>query len=186
MVIICASFEALFHQEGKNIVLIIFWMIISFLFSFGPNTLTFIVKVLFVPPQKFHTDDHRSQQKSFQPDIAAPSMASLQHGSASTSIIEICTADTPQGKIGAVLIQVVMLSQSDIGNPNSTEIRWLLLGFALCMLLGAIVSHFMLPHVQKRSMKPRYVNIPLEEIPSPKDVKLRRRRGRDEHEMEQA
>ena len=38
-----ASFKALFHQGGLHVVLIMFWVIISFLFSFGPNTLTFIV-----------------------------------------------------------------------------------------------------------------------------------------------
>jgi PHS family inorganic phosphate transporter-like MFS transporter len=37
------SFRALFHNGGLHIVLIVYWVVISFLFSFGPNTLTFIV-----------------------------------------------------------------------------------------------------------------------------------------------
>lgn len=39
------SFKALFHKEGLHIILIMFWNLISFLFSFGPNTLTFIVSL---------------------------------------------------------------------------------------------------------------------------------------------
>lgn len=39
----CGSFKVLFHNGSLNIVLIMFWVVISFLFSFGPNTLTFIV-----------------------------------------------------------------------------------------------------------------------------------------------
>jgi PHS family inorganic phosphate transporter-like MFS transporter len=38
-----ASFHALFEQGNKHTILIFFWVVISFIFSFGPNTLTFIV-----------------------------------------------------------------------------------------------------------------------------------------------
>lgn len=38
-----ATFEKLFQKRGLHIVLIMFWNLISFLFSAGPNTLTFIV-----------------------------------------------------------------------------------------------------------------------------------------------
>jgi MFS transporter, PHS family, inorganic phosphate transporter len=43
MLVASVSFRALFHHEGLHIILIVYWVIISFLFSFGPNTLTFIV-----------------------------------------------------------------------------------------------------------------------------------------------
>jgi PHS family inorganic phosphate transporter-like MFS transporter len=39
----CGSFEALFHQPDRHVLLIVLWVAISFFFSFGPNTLTFIV-----------------------------------------------------------------------------------------------------------------------------------------------
>lgn len=38
LIIVCASFKALFHQGAKHIVLIVFWIVISFLFQFGPNS----------------------------------------------------------------------------------------------------------------------------------------------------
>lgn len=43
LIVVCASFKALFHKEALHIILIVFWVVISLLFSFGPNTLTFIV-----------------------------------------------------------------------------------------------------------------------------------------------
>lgn len=38
LIIVCASFKALFHQGAKHAVLIVFWIVISFLFQFGPNS----------------------------------------------------------------------------------------------------------------------------------------------------
>lgn len=38
LIVVCASFKALFHQGAKHIVLIVFWIVISFLFQFGPNS----------------------------------------------------------------------------------------------------------------------------------------------------
>jgi PHS family inorganic phosphate transporter-like MFS transporter len=37
------SFTSLFHHEDTHVVLIIFWVVISVLFSFGPNFLTFCI-----------------------------------------------------------------------------------------------------------------------------------------------
>lgn len=39
-----ASFEALFHHQQGHVGLIVLWMVMSFFFSAGPNTLTFIVR----------------------------------------------------------------------------------------------------------------------------------------------
>lgn len=39
------SFHVLFQQGDKHVILIVFWVVISFMFSFGPNTLTFIVSI---------------------------------------------------------------------------------------------------------------------------------------------
>jgi PHS family inorganic phosphate transporter-like MFS transporter len=39
----CGSFEALFHKADRHVILVAFWIAISFFFSFGPNTLTFMV-----------------------------------------------------------------------------------------------------------------------------------------------
>ncbi|KAF2171348.1 hypothetical protein M409DRAFT_18465 [Zasmidium cellare ATCC 36951] len=152
LIIVCASFKALFHQGAKHIVLIVFWIVISFLFQFGPNTLTFII-----PAEVFPT----RYRCSFYGIAAA------------------------WGKIGAVLVQIVILQRQSISDPNSTSIRWLLLGFAFCMFLGAVFSYTCLPHVQvpntktapevwfmlggKSFMKrpPPLVNVPLEELPPP-------------------
>ncbi|CAK3954423.1 Repressible high-affinity phosphate permease [Lecanosticta acicola] len=43
LIIVASSFAALFHHESLYVLLIVFWAVISFLFSFGPNTLTFII-----------------------------------------------------------------------------------------------------------------------------------------------
>jgi PHS family inorganic phosphate transporter-like MFS transporter len=84
----CGSFEALFHQEDRHILLIVLWVAISFFFSFGPNTLTFIVSELqsnsdqsFSGPTKVapHVLTHRRYQRRFsQPNIAARFTESLQ------------------------------------------------------------------------------------------------------------
>jgi PHS family inorganic phosphate transporter-like MFS transporter len=42
----CFSFDSLFHKEDRHVLLIVLWVFISFFFSFGPNTLTFIVSGL--------------------------------------------------------------------------------------------------------------------------------------------
>ena len=71
---------------------------------------------------------------------------------------------TLSSKIGAVFVQVVLLSVPSIGEPNSTAIRWLLLAFALCMLVGAVFAWVCIPSVQYRSSDPphRLKNISLE------------------------
>uniref|UniRef100_A0A2D3VGD6 Major facilitator superfamily (MFS) profile domain-containing protein n=1 Tax=Ramularia collo-cygni TaxID=112498 RepID=A0A2D3VGD6_9PEZI len=143
----CGSFKALFHQESLHIVLIMFWVVISFLFSFGPNTLTFVI------PAEIFPTKYR------------------------------CTlygASAAFGKIGAILVQIVISQVPSIGRPNSSDIRWLLLSFAVCMLLGAFCSHYFVPQVQRRAIyadmtldqnthhhrsAPHYVNIPLQELP---------------------
>jgi PHS family inorganic phosphate transporter-like MFS transporter len=82
----CGCFEALFHQEDRHILLIVLWVAISFFFSFGPNTLTFIVSELhfdrrwpqgdriFVP--SLVLTHYRYQRKSSRPNIVAHSTAS--------------------------------------------------------------------------------------------------------------
>ncbi|EME77811.1 uncharacterized protein MYCFIDRAFT_57367 [Pseudocercospora fijiensis CIRAD86] len=125
-----ASFKTLFHNGDLHIVLIMFWVLISFLFSFGPNTLTFVI-----PAEIFPT----KYRCTFYGTAAA------------------------LGKIGAVLVQIVILQTPSILRPNSSSIRWLLFGFAFCMLAGAVVSHWCIPRVQK---SPGLENIPLEEIPN--------------------
>ncbi|CAK1362727.1 unnamed protein product [Cercospora beticola] len=156
-----ASFKSLFHQGGLHVVLIMFWVIISFLFSFGPNTLTFII-----PAEVFPT----RYRCTFYGIAAAI------------------------GKIGAVLVQIVILHVPSIGKPNSSAIRWLLLSFAICMILGALCSHYFVPEVQRRSTErdtrkdrkgnfrpaPPYVNIPLQELPLPRRPRQPCRDGGEE------
>lgn len=94
------------------------------------------------------------------------------------------------GKLGAVLVQIVILKTASFRDPNSPAIRWLLLSFAVCMILGALCSHFFVPEVQRRSMTedtragclcgvrkmPLYANIPLQDLPRPKPPKKERKR----------
>lgn len=137
LIVVSTSFKSLF-QNDLHVILIMFWVIISFLFSFGPNTLTFII-----PAEIFPT-----RYRCTFYGIAAAS-----------------------GKLGAVLVQIVLLTTPSIGRANSADIRWLLLGFAFCMLLGAAVSHYTIPHVQKRGARSRFEDLPLEELP-PREPKI--------------
>jgi len=85
------------------------------------------------------------------------------------------------GKLGAVLVQLVILANGKISEPDSPAIQYLLAGFAVCMALGAVFSHYFVPRVQEQSARgdtrkdwrghnvqaPPYVNIPLERLPLP-------------------
>jgi hypothetical protein len=103
------------------------------------------------------------------------------------------------GKLGAVLVQLVILANGEISKPDSPAIQFLLAGFAACMALGAVFSHYFVPRVQKQSgygdirkdwrgrdvRAPPYVNVPLERLP----LAVRRRRAGvgaadSDHEMD--
>lgn len=85
------------------------------------------------------------------------------------------------GKLGAVSVQIVIFRAPSIVQANSLDIRWLLLGFAICMGLGAVCSQLFVPRVQRRSAEndrrtgwrgrerraSLYVNIPLQDLPGP-------------------
>ena len=62
-------------------------------------------------------------------------------------------------------------------DPNTPRIRYLLLGFAISMLFGALFSHLCLPRVQKRTEEPphKFANLSLETLARGREV--RRRRG---------
>lgn len=70
------------------------------------------------------------------------------------------------GKLGSVLVQIILLSVPSILSPNSTTIRWLLLSFAICMAVGGIIAWYTIPHVQYRSLQPPHnrKNISLEKL----------------------
>lgn len=78
------SFKELFQKEGLHYLLVVFWNLISFLFSFGPNTLTFIVSLTFLHNRPSFVVQliggalklRRFQLKSFPPNSAAPSTVS--------------------------------------------------------------------------------------------------------------
>ena len=167
LIVACGSFKALFHQGDRHIVLIMLWVLISLLFSFGPNTLTFIVSERLATQYLDTETDHRQIPAEVFPTRYRCTLYGF-----SAAI----------GKLGAVFVQIVILCKSSLTEPNSSDIRWLLLAFAACMGLGALLSHFFVPSVQRRSTDrdlrtgwqgrerraPLYVNLPLQDLPRPR------------------
>jgi PHS family inorganic phosphate transporter-like MFS transporter len=75
------------------------------------------------------------------------------------------------GKLGSIVAQGIVKSVQPTpdqinGGANSAQIRWALLAFAICMVLGAVLSQTCIPHVQRRGNADEtpWVNKTLEEL----------------------